>query len=324
MIDDILGELDRVFQSEIDTLVHTRENLGDSYVRAVELIFQCKGNVVVSGMGKSGLIARKIAATMASTGTPAIYLHPGDAMHGDVGIIREGDVVLAISKSGETQELLDLLLYVKEVGVPVVSITAKPESALGRRSDLVLFTPVEEEACPLNLAPTSSTTVALVVGDGLAVALMKLRGFQPEQFALLHPGGQLGKRLLLKVADIMRSGDNNPVVSLETSMKDTLSQITSKHSGAVSVVNREGKLLGLITDYDIRKALEGGLDIFSLQAADIMNRSAISIFSDEKAVKAFDLMENHEKPYLVLPVLDRSNEKVVGMVHLHDMVVLGL
>ena len=320
----ILDEMDRVFRLEIDTLVKVRESLDGSYTQAADLIFACTGKVVATGMGKSGLVAQKIASTMVSTGTPAIFLHSGDAMHGDIGIIKAGDVVLAISKSGETGELLNLLPYLREIGVPLISVTANDKSSLAKASEHVLFTPVTEEACPLNLAPTASTTAALVVGDALAMTLMKMRGFQPEQFAVLHPGGQLGRRLLTVVADIMRGGEDNPVVSSTDLVQDMLSQITTKRSGAVSVVDQNGKLLGLVTDYDIRKVLAEGLNIFTLQISDIMNPNATSIKSDEKAVKALALMEDRERPFLVLPVLDRESERVVGMLHLHDLVASGL
>ncbi len=211
-----LDEITRVFSLEIDTLAEVRDSLGPAYGEAVDLIFNCQGKVVATGMGKSGLIAQKIAATMVSTGTSAAFLHPSDGLHGDVGIVRPGDVVLAVSKSGESEELRDLLPYVRKVGVPVISITAYPESTLGQGSSVVLFTPVRKEACPLDLAPTSSTTAAMVVGDALAMTLMKMRGFTPERFAELHPGGQLGKRLLMKVADIMRSGTDNPKVNFSS------------------------------------------------------------------------------------------------------------
>ena len=320
----ILDEMDRVFQLEIDTLVRVRESLDESYARASELLFQCSGKVVVTGMGKSGLIAQKIAATFVSTGTPALFLHPGDGMHGDVGIIMDGDVVLAIGKSGETEELLNILLYVKKIGVPVISITASPRSTLAKSSDVVLYTPVTEEACPLNLAPTSSTTAALVVGDALAMSLMKKRGFDPEHYAQLHPGGQLGKRLLITVADLMRSGEENPVVNVNDTVREMLYEITSKRCGAVSVADDESHLLGLVTDYDIRKIVEESADIFSLNIKDIMNKHPTHICSDEMAFTALELMENRGKPFLVLPVLERGNNKVVGMVHLHDLVAKGL
>ena len=320
----ILEELDRVFKLEIDTLMKLRDSLDGSYTKATELLFQCSGKVVVTGMGKSGLIAQKISATMVSTGTPAVFLHPSDGMHGDVGIIREGDAVLAISKSGETEELLSILLYIKKVSVPVISITADPDSTLAKSSDVVLFTQVNEEACPLNLAPTSSTTAALVLGDALAMALMKMRGFEPEHFALLHPGGQLGKRLLLTVEDIMRGGERNPVVNINDTVSNMLSEITSNLSGAASVVDDEGKLLGLVTDYDIRKILEQEKNIYTLSIPEIMNTNPTYICSDEKAAVALEVMENREKPFLVLPVLERNSRKAVGIVHLHDLMAKGL
>ena len=323
-LSSILDDINRVFQSEIDTLSKVRASLGKDYARAGEILFGCSGNVVVTGMGKSGLIGRKIAATMVSSGTRAIFLDPADAMHGQVGIIREGDVVLAISKSGTTEELLIILPYVKKVGVPLISITANPNSALAKSSYLVLFTPIDEEACPLNLAPTASTTAALVVGDALAMALMKMRGFTGDHFAQLHPGGQLGKRLLLRVADVMRAGENNPVVHINHSPSDMLYEVTRQRSGAASIVDDEGKLLGLVTDHDIRRVLEQGKDIFSLNIAEIMNGNPTFIRSDAMAIEALNLMEHRERPFVVLPVLESHGEKVVGMLHLHDLMANGL
>ena len=320
----VISELDRVFQLEIETLIKVRESLNGDYTEAVELLFSCKGKVVVSGAGKSGLIAQKIAATMVSTGTPAVALHPGDAMHGDAGVIHGGDVFLGISKSGETGELLNLLPYLNQTKVPVISITANAESSLSKGSKIALYTPVDAEACPLNLAPTSSSTAALVVGDALAMALMKMRGFQPENFALLHPGGQLGKRLTMTVADIMRSAENNPVVNVNGTLHEMFYEITGKLSGAVSVVDDNGKLLGLVTDHDIRSVLEQGKDLFSLTITDIMNDQPTFIRSDEMAITALELMENRETPFMVLPVLEPNSQKVVGMIHLHDLVTQGL
>jgi len=320
----ILEDLNRVFDLEIETLMKTRDQLDGTYEEAVKLIFDCSGKVVVTGMGKSGLIAQKIAATMVSTGTMAIYLHPGDGLHGDVGILQPEDVLLGLSKSGETEELLDILMYARKAHFPVISITANPKSSVARNSDVVIHTPVDLEACPLNLAPTSSTTAALVVGDALALTVMKLKGFQPEQFASIHPGGQLGKRLLIDVSDVMRVGDRNPVVQINDPVRQTLLEITSKHSGAASVVDSDYKLAGLVTDYDIRVALERGDDVLNLTNLEIMNHDPTYIFSDEKAIKALEIMENRERPFLVLPVLDRSTSKVVGMVHVHDLVAKGL
>jgi len=320
----VISELDRVFQLEIETLIKVRESLNGDYTEAVELLFSCKGKVVVSGAGKSGLIAQKIAATMVSTGTPAVALHPGDAMHGDAGVIHGGDVFLGISKSGETEELLNLLPYLNQTKVAVISITANAESSLSKGSKIALYTPVDAEACPLNLAPTSSSTAALVVGDALAMALMKMRGFQPENFALLHPGGQLGKRLTMTVADIMRSEENNPVVNVNGTLHEMLYEITGKLSGAVSVVDDNGQLLGLVTDHDIRSVLEQRKDLFSLTITEIMNDHPTFIRSDEMAIAALELMENRETPFMVLPVLEPSSQQVVGMIHLHDLVTQGL
>ena len=319
-----LDEIDRVFRMEIETLARVRENLDDSYAKALELLLRCTGKVVVSGTGKSGIIAHKIASTLSSTGTPALFLYPGSGMHGDVGILQTGDLLLAISKSGETEELMSMLLYVKKLSVPVICITTVRESSLGKNSDQVLWTPVDEEACPLNLAPTSSTTAALVVGDALAMALMKARGLQPEQFALFHPGGQLGRRLLMTVESIMRSGESNPTVNANDTVRQMLSEITRKRCGAVSVVDDNGELVGLVTDYDIRQTLDGSKDIFSMAIPDIMMSKPTYIFSDEMAVNALDIMENREKPFMVLPVLDRETKKVVAMVHVHDLVAKGL
>ena len=317
-------EIRRVFELEIQTLEQVRDSTDGTYTKAVEMLFNCAGKVVVTGMGKSGIVARKIASTMVSTGTPAVFLHPADAMHGDLGITLAGDVVLALSKSGETEEISSILIYSKNIGVPVISITANLGSTLAKNSNLVLFTPVDEEACPLNLAPTSSTTAALVVGDALAMILMKMRGFNPEQFASVHPGGRLGKRLLTKVSDIMRAGENNPVISIDDTVRNMLYEISSKRCGAVSVIDDQDRLMGLVTDFDVRNFLEQDIDVFSRGISEIMNQTPTHIFSDERAVIALDLMENREKPFMVLPVLDRTTMKVVGMMHIHDLISLGI
>jgi len=324
IIDDIDQEIDRVFQLEIATLNSVRESLNGSYSKAVRLIYEKGGKVVITGMGKSGLIAQKIAATLVSTGTPAAFMHSADGMHGDVGIVVEGDVLIAISKSGETDEVLKLLSYMNHIGVPVISITANAESTLAKNSEVVLFTPIGEEACPLDLAPTSSTTAALVVGDALAVALMKLRDFKPEHFAVRHPGGRLGKQLLLKVSDAMRTGDNNPAVNIKDTVADMVYQMSNKRCGAVSVIDDNGGLLGLVTDYDVRKQLEAKSNIFSMEISDIMNESPIFTYADEMAVNAMGIMNDRPNPFLVLPVLDRQSSNVIGMLHLHDLIAQGL
>ena len=320
---DILAEIRRVIELEYRTIAQMLEHLGPAYEEAVRLIYGCPGKVILTGIGKSGLIAQKIASTMVSTGTPAMFLHPGEGMHGDIGIAHKSDVIIAISKSGESDEIIGLLPTIRRIGVRLIAITAESGSTIARHADIVLLTPVDEEACPLNMAPTCSTTAALIVGDALAMALMKLRNFQPEDFALYHPGGQLGKRLLLTVADVMRSSEANPIIRATGTMKEMLCEITSKRAGAVSVIDEQQHLLGLVTDFDIRRALEKGCDILSMTISDIMNKQPTFVHDDDKAIHALELMEKREKPFLVLPVLDRQ-DRVVGMIHLHDLVARGL
>ena len=321
---NVLEEIYRVFDCEIEALLRVRASLNETYVQAVRMLFECRGKVIVTGVGKSGVIAQKVAATMASTGTPAIFLHPGDGMHGSIGLVQKEDILLAVGKTGESEELLAILPSIRKIGARIISISGNPESTLARNSDVILVADPGPEACPMNLAPTSSTTVALVVGDALALALSKLRDFRPEHFALFHPGGQLGKRLLLTVGDIMRSGRDNPVVNVNETTRQMLVEMTSKRCGAVSVVDDEYNLLGLATDYDVRRVLEQGLDIFSMKITEVMNPNPSYINSDEKAVTALEQMENREKPFLLLPVLSRETRKVVGMIHLHDLVSRGL
>ena len=319
----VLAAVRRVIGLEAQTLVRLRASVGAEYALAVGLILRCRGKVVVTGMGKSGLIAQKVAATFSSTGTPALYLHPAEGMHGDLGIIQARDLIIAIAKSGESQELNGILPSLRRLKVKLVAITANPDSTLGRSADVVLMTPVSSEACPLNLAPTCSTTAALAGGDALAVALMGLRGFRKEHFASLHPGGQLGRRLTLTVRDIMRKGPDNPTVPEDASLSEMLVQITRKHAGAVSVVDGRGRLRGLVTDYDIRRALEQGADFSSLTIPHIMNPTPIYISEDLLAVEAVQLMSDRRHPFNVLPVVDRR-KRAVGLVQIHDVRALGL
>ena len=320
---DIRDELLRTIALEETALSRLRGAIGREYEDAVHAMHACHGKIVITGIGKSGLIAQKIASTMVSTGTPAIFLHPAEGMHGDIGIVHKDDIVIAISKSGESDELIALLPSIRKIGARLIAITAKQGSMIAKNAEIVLVTPIEEEACPLNMAPTCSTTAALVVGDALAITLMKLRNFQPEDFALYHPGGQLGKRLLLNVKDVMRAGEANPIIEATVSVKDMLFEISSKRAGAVSVVDVSGHLLGLVTDYDIRRALEKGGDVLAMCISDLMNKTPTFIHEDEKAICALEIMENRTKPFLVLPVLNRQ-EEVVGMIHLHDLVARGL
>jgi len=320
---DLLRELRRVVELEGETIALLGKNLGPEFEEAVRLLYGCRGRVILTGIGKSGLIAQKIAATMVSTGTPALFLHSAEAMHGDIGIIDKNDRVIAISKSGESEELATILPFIRHIGAPVIAITAQPHSTMAQHSDVVLVTPMDAEACPLNMAPTCSTTAALVVGDALAMTLMKMRGFQPADFALRHPGGQLGKRLLLTVSDVMRTGEANPTIHISNSPRQMLYEMTAKQAGAVSIIDDHCHLLGLVTDYDIRRILETAGDLFAMALKDVMNPQPQWLYADEKAFHALEIMEKREKPISVLPVLDRQNT-VIGIVHLHDLIARGL
>jgi arabinose-5-phosphate isomerase len=319
----VLKSIREVICLEAKTLRRVAEAVDEAYARAVGLLSACRGKVVVTGIGKSGLIAQKVAATLNSTGTPAAYMHPADALHGDIGLIERRDIVLAIGKSGESVELNALLPALRRLGVKILSITAAPDSALARGSDAVLLTPVEREACPLNLAPTCSTTAALAVGDALAIALMRRRGFDRERFALLHPGGQLGRRLTLRVEDVMRKGPDNPVIAEDAGVPAMLVEITRKRAGAASAVDRRGRMAGLVTDFDIRRALEKGEDLSSVRVRDIMNPRPTFIRSGSLASEAVELMTDGRRPLNVLPVLD-ARGRPVGMVQIHDLRAKGL
>lgn len=320
---EILEEIANVLDIEIEALQSVRQQLGPEFEEAVQVFAECAGQIIVTGVGKSGIIANKIAATLRSTGTPATFLHAGEALHGDVGIVSSKDVVLAVGKSGETGELNSLLRFVKKSGARIISLTSNEDSAMAKLSDIVLNLAVPREACPLNLAPTASTTAAVAVGDAIAVTLMKIKNVSAADFARHHPGGQLGRRLLLTVEDVMRKGDENPIILMDRPVKEMLVKITAFRVGAISVVDRKGELLGLVTDYDIRKALESERDIRSLTISEMMNPAPAAIFSDERALDAFETMKRRDKPTAVLPVVDR-NRRVVGMLHLHDLISAGL
>ncbi len=293
------------------------DRLDESFVRAVDILQDCKGKVVVTGLGKSGLICRKIAATLSSTGTPALFLHAGDGAHGDLGMIMNGDVVLAVSNSGETEEILKLLPIIRRFGLKLIVLTGNPESALARAGDVILNVAVKEEACPLGLAPTASTTAALVMGDALAVVLLEKRGFKEEDFALRHPGGVLGRKLLLRVEDLMHRDHELPLVFEEAAMKDTLLEITSKRLGVTAVVDRQGTLVGVITDGDLRRGLEKKGDIFHLKAKDLMSRNPKTIPADALAARAVAMMEQHSITSLF--IVENEGRKPAGVVHLHDL-----
>jgi arabinose-5-phosphate isomerase len=319
----IVAEIRRVIALEAKTLNALHASVDGAYAKAVVLMARCRGKVILTGVGKSGLIAQKVAATLASTGTPAVSLDPSEAKHGGIGLIQRQDLVLAIGKSGESDELNELLPRLRAIGAKIIAITTQPRSTLTRAAAVVLVTPVAKEACPLNLAPTCSTTAALAVGDALAVALMKLRNFRTEQFARNHPAGQLGKRLTLKVADVMRKGTNNPVVRESAGVNRMLVELTRQHAGALSVVDRKGRLKGLVTDCDIRRVLEQGLNIQSLSIPQIMNPRPTTIRPEALASRAAEIMELRRLPFNVLPVVD-GRGRSVGMIQIHDLRARGL
>ncbi len=311
----------RVLWIEAQAIEQVLARLDDSFVRAVELLLSCKGRVVVTGMGKSGLIGRKISATLSSTGTPSFFLHPADALHGDLGMLARGDALLAISYGGETEEILNLLETLKRLEMPIVTLTGDAKSTLAGASDVVLDVSVTEEACSLNLAPTASTTVAMALGDALAVALLDRRGFKPDDFAALHPAGRLGKKLL-RVEHLMHSGDALPQVAPDTSMPATFHEMSAKKLGMTTVMTPDGKLAGILTDGDLRRLMEkhGGATL-SMTAGDCMVRTPQTLGPKVLASEALNLME--KKKITSVVVVDESG-KVLGVVHLHDLWTLEL
>ncbi len=318
---DFIGLAKAVIDAEVEAIEALKDRLDKSFDSSCEAILSCKGRVIISGMGKSGHISNKIAATLASTGTPAFFVHPGEALHGDLGMITADDVVVAISNSGTTEEVLTLASIVKRLGAIVIAMTGDDNSALAELSDHHLNIAVEKEACPMGLAPTSSTTVTLVLGDALAVALLEARGFTPEDFARSHPGGRLGKRLLVHVADIMHKDDALPLSSPETILNDAILEMTSKKLGATLVVDKNSKLKGVFTDGDLRRAFENGMDLKQVQLKDIIHSDYLSTTPDNLAVNAVNLMQ--EKEITVLPVVNNEN-KVAGIIHMHDLLKAGI
>jgi len=310
-----------VLLTEANAIMALADRLDTCFDRALDVLAACKGKVVVSGMGKSGIICRKIAATLTSTGTPAIFLHAGEAAHGDAGVFMKDDAVLALSSSGESDEVVRLLPLVKRLGLPLIALTGNPSSTLAEAADVVLDVGVEEEACPLGLAPTASTTAALALGDALAVALLERKGFGAEDFAVLHPAGALGRRFL-KVADLMHAADAMPTVSASTPFKDTLLEITSKRLGITGVVDERGQLIGVITDGDLRRALERVEDIRKAAAGDLMTRNPKTVAPTALAAQALAIMERHSITSLF--ILEDGRRSPVGIVHLHDLLRAGV
>lgn len=318
---EIIEKGKEVIKIEAEAINSLYESINGDFAKAVKLIYESKGRVVFTGMGKSGIIARKIVATLNSTGTAAIYLHPTDAVHGDLGMVRKEDIVIIISKSGNTEELESLVIMFKRLGVKIIGMLGQRNSKIGVGCDVVLDVFVKEEACPHDLAPTSSTTATLVLGDALAITLLEMRGFTAEDFAMLHPGGSLGKRLSLGISEIMVKGDEVPIVKLNTSIKDVIMEITSKRLGTTCVVDDDGNLEGVITDGDLRRLMEKTLEIKDIKAVDLMSKNPKTIQPQYLASFALQQMENYNITTLIVK---NDQNKPIGIVHLHELVKLGL
>lgn len=319
--DSIIEKGKDVIRKEAQAIFDLEKRIDDNFARAVDIIYNCKGRVIISGMGKSGIIGRKIAATLTSTGTATLFLHPAEGMHGDLGLVHKDDVVICISKSGHTHELFQLVPLIKRIGVPIISITGNRRSRLAERSDVILDASVNEEACPNNLAPTSSTTVALVLGDALAVALLDKRNFRSEDFALLHPGGSLGKQLTQKIDDIMFTGDKIPVVPENMELEKVIFEITSKRFGSTCVVDKDNSLVGIITDGDIRRLLEKKKNIWQLKAKEVMSSNPKTVPLGIMAVDALKIMTDFSIMQVI--IVDEKNIPR-GIIHLHDILEAGI
>jgi arabinose-5-phosphate isomerase len=320
---DILEKAKSVLKAEAEAILALVDRVDDQFAKALDMILECEGRVVVTGMGKSGLICQKIAATMASTGTPAFFLHPAEGVHGDLGMVMKGDVVIAVSNSGETDEIARILPVIKRMGLPLIAMSGNTESTLARAGDASLDISVKEEACPLNLAPTSSTTATLAMGDALAVALLLKRGFNEEEFALYHPGGSLGRKLLTRVEDLMHVDADIPVVDQNVSLKEALFEITSKKLGITGIVNNRRELIGVFSDGDLRRVIERDSSALDQPIAAIMSQNPKRILRSNLAAKALQLMDKYSITSLF--VFESDEDKVpIGIVHLHDLLKAGV
>ncbi len=318
---DFISQGLSVIDIELEAINSLKQSLDGSFQKACETILATRGRVVVIGMGKSGHIGGKIAATMASTGTPAFFVHPGEASHGDLGMITEQDTVIAISNSGQTEEVTNLLPVLKRKNVNLISVTGNPQSVLAQAADIHLSIAITKEACPFNLAPTASTTATLVLGDALAIALLQAKGFTQEDFALSHPGGSLGRRLLLHVSDIMHTGDAVPKVTAQATVKDALIEMTRKRLGMTTIVNQQNKLIGVFTDGDVRRLMQQDFELHQALVADVMNKNPKAIQADVLAVDAVTLMEDHKISQLVV-VCEQG--KPIGALNMHDLLQAGV
>lgn len=320
----MIEQAKQVLKIESEAILALLPRIDADFVDAVRMILDCRGRVVVTGMGKSGIIGKKIAATLASTGTPSFFLHPAEGIHGDLGMVTADDVILALSNSGETGEVLNILPSIKRIGAKIIALCGVKGSTLVKNAEVFLDASVEREACPLGLAPTASTTAALAMGDALAVALLSERNFTPSDFALFHPGGSLGRKLLLTVEKVMHAGDDNPKVTEDQTVKTALFTMTAKGLGAASVVSQDGHLLGIITDGDIRRGLAKGHEFLDYPVSRIMTRTPKTITADKLAAQALHIMEkNDPRPITVLPVVD-DNFRAIGILHLTDLLRQGV
>lgn len=313
-----------VLTIEADAIRALIPRIDEEFEQAIHLILDCKGRVVVTGMGKSGHIGKKIAASLASTGTPAFFMHPAEAFHGDLGMVTANDIVLAISNSGESLEVVNILPVIRRIGASIIAMCGRRQSTLGQNSEVYIDISVEREACPLGLAPTASTTATLAMGDALAVALLAERKFTARDFAVFHPGGALGRRLLLTVEHVMHSGEDNPVISRNKTAKEAIFTMTSKGLGATSVVDASGRLIGIVTDGDIRRSLEKGHQFIDESVEKLMTKTPKTITKEKLAAQALSIMEKHQpRPITVLPVVD-GQDQPVGIVHLTDLLRQGV
>lgn len=309
---------------ETDALQKLSARIDDEFEAAAKAILACKGRVIVSGIGKSGHVGQKIAASLASTGTPSFFMHPAEAFHGDLGMVTQNDIVLAISNSGETNEMINILPVIRRIGAKIIALCGRRDSTLGKNADYFIDAGVEKEACPLGLAPTASTTAALAMGDALAMALLAARNFTEQDFAVFHPGGSLGRKLLLTVENVMRSGEDNPIIEAGRTAKEALFIMTSTGLGATSVVDTNGKFIGLVTDGDVRRCLAKGPEFLNEPVEHFMTKKPETITKDKLAASALSLMEKHQpRPITVLPVVD-ENGFPLGIVHLTDLLRQGV
>ncbi len=310
-----------VLKLEAESILELIPRIDEQFLKALELIINAKGRIIITGVGKAGIIGQKISATLSSTGTPSIWVHSGEAIHGDLGRITKDDTVIILSNSGESEEVIKLIPVLKKIGTPIIAITGRKNSTLARHSSIVLDISVKREACPLNLAPTCSTTTMLAIGDAIAVCLIELRDFKEDDFALYHPGGSLGKRLLLKVEDIMRTGQSCPIVGEQTLIKEVLLKITQARAGAAIITDDQGNLKGIFTDGDLRRHIEKDSDLLNKPIRQAMTSSPISISKDKLAIDALNILE--QKKIDELPVVDK-NGKVVGLLDIQDILQAGL